>query len=168
MTRLVLVRHGDAEEGTAGLPDAHRGLTAHGRSALRRSCALLSQACTGDGSIDLIITSPLVRAVQTAEIIAHEIGLERPVWAREVIVRPPTLADLSALVADCAPSVRGLAIVGHEPTLSSYAAYLLERQNFPPPFRKGMMVAMAFDAASRKAEFEWSILPSGPTQTHSL
>ncbi|MCB9654248.1 MAG: histidine phosphatase family protein [Deltaproteobacteria bacterium] len=168
MTRLVLIRHGDAEEGTRGLPDAHRGLTARGRDELRRSCVLLREVCAGDGAIDLIITSPLVRAVQTAEIVGHELGLERPIQAREIIVHPPTLEQLSSLVAECSVTLRGLALVGHEPTLSRYAAHLLGLEDFPHPFRKGMMLAMSFDVARHTAQFEWLILPSGPTHVREL
>ena len=44
-----------------------------------------------NAEIDLIYTSPLVRAVQTAEILIDTLGMDEPMFARDVIAHPPAL-----------------------------------------------------------------------------
>jgi len=66
-TRLYLVRHAVAEEPAAGVADEARRLTKRGRKRFAR----LVRQLTGAGmDIDLVATSPLIRARQTAEILA--------------------------------------------------------------------------------------------------
>src|SRR5260370_34582850 len=68
---IYLIRHGIAEErGDAWPDDAKRPLTEEGMARLRKAARGLTRAGV---SIDLMLTSPLVRARQTAEIIAAEL-----------------------------------------------------------------------------------------------
>src|SRR5258707_5535441 len=68
---IFLIRHGMAEDrGDAWPDDAKRPLTEDGISRLRKAARGLTRAGV---SIDLMLTSPLVRARQTAEIIAAEL-----------------------------------------------------------------------------------------------
>ena len=72
MTELYLIRHGVAEErGEAWPDDAKRPLTQEGMAKLRRAARALERL---DVALDVIVTSPLVRTRQTADIIAG--GLE--------------------------------------------------------------------------------------------
>lgn len=155
--RLYLVRHEDAEPGY-DLPDAHRALTGHGRKRMRDTGKLVLEHAT----IDLIYTSPLVRAVQTAELLATELGFDEPLLAREVIANPPSLASIIDLVAGAPANTRGVAVVGHEPTMSELAAELLDLAQYPRPFKKGSVLALEFDRAKRRAKFQWLILGKGP------
>ena len=68
MTQLYLIRHGVAEErGEAWPDDAKRPLTQDGMAKLRQAARALARL---DVALDVIVTSPLVRTRQTAEIIA--------------------------------------------------------------------------------------------------
>jgi phosphohistidine phosphatase len=130
---LVLVRHGRAEdEHPAG--DGARGLTAEGRREMLAHARTLAPRLRLDG----IATSPLVRAVQTAEILAEALDL------REVAVR----ADLGASEApdgvlaaarDLGP---GWALVGHNPALGMALARLLGSSSPALRFRKGAAAAL--------------------------
>ena len=68
---LLLVRHGIAEERAEAADDAQRSLTPEGRE---RTIAQLRSLVELDLNCDLVLSSPLVRARQTAEL-AVQVGL---------------------------------------------------------------------------------------------
>ncbi len=153
---LFLIRHEDAEQGPQ-LPDAHRGLTAAGRHRMRATAALFAQH---DG-VDVIFTSPLVRAVQTTEILAAGLAHDAPIHARNVIAEPHSVEAFLSVLDELTASERRVAIVGHEPTLSSIASHVLGTRF--RSFSKGMVLALDYDADSGRATFRYMIDGSGPT-----
>ena len=88
-----------------------------------------------DVGIDLVLTSPLLRAKQTAEVLVH--GL-KPAPALNVLaalapgVSPPQVAH----ALEHFRKAHTLAIVGHEPGIGELAAWLIGART-PLPFRKG-------------------------------
>ena len=130
---LYFVRHGLAEErGDAWPDDTKRPLTEEGMARLRKAVRGLA----GMGvSIDVVLTSPLVRARQTADIVAG--GLE----PRPSIVNIDSLApagSYAAVLADLEKHSRKtrIALVGHEPMLGELAARLIGSRH-PIEFKKG-------------------------------
>jgi phosphohistidine phosphatase len=108
---IYMLRHGDAEDGDGD--DAARRLTSKGR----RQASAAGQALAALGAeIDACLTSPRVRAAETARLACEPLGLE-----------PETAAELGGGGFD-APSLtagRGdVLLVGHEPDLSSEVARL--------------------------------------------
>ena len=65
--KIYILRHGIAEEAQGNQPDSERALTAEGKKKLR---SVLRTAAAADVAPSLILTSPLRRAVQTAQIAA--------------------------------------------------------------------------------------------------
>jgi phosphohistidine phosphatase len=141
-TRLrtyYLVRHAIAEERGAAWPDdAQRPLSADG--ATRMKLAVRGLAAL-DVTIDQVVSSPLVRALQTADLLAR--GLHRRASGR----RPAEVLTLPELAPGGAPEVAmgavaaatdasAVALVGHEPDLGLLAAWLLGADR-PVPFKKG-------------------------------
>jgi phosphohistidine phosphatase len=130
---LFLVRHGLAEErGDAWPDDTKRPLTEEGMSRLRKAVRGLARIGV---SIDVVLTSPLVRARQTADIVAG--GLD----PRPSIVNVDSLApagSYAAVLADLEKHSRKcrLALVGHEPMLGELAARLVGSRH-PIEFKKG-------------------------------
>lgn len=120
--RLLLVRHAIAQErdvfARTGRPDGYRPLTAKGIRRMRFAARGLR---TLVDPIDQLVSSPLVRAVQTAEILSDEFG-EIPIVEEAVIATGPDAAFLSWYrgVAD----VGLVAVVGHEPSLGEWASWL--------------------------------------------
>ncbi len=120
---LYVLRHGLA--GTRGSPeypnDDERPLTSRGvRRMIRQTRGLRSIGL----SVDVIITSPLTRAAQTAEIV-HQ-GLDESIRLTVSEALAPT-GDPAALMAQLAmdrPSVDRVMIVGHEPYLSGLISVL--------------------------------------------
>lgn len=120
--QLYLVRHAIAEDrGLPGVADEDRKLTDKGIRRMKRNVRALSALGVRIGEI---WTSPLVRARQTAELLARLRGFEGDV--REVDALRPG-GDFNELAASLGESVNGrsLALVGHEPDLSELAAWLL-------------------------------------------
>lgn len=121
---LLLLRHGLAEERQPELDDAQRRLTAEG---LQRTRGVLERLTELDLGCDLVLSSPLVRARQTAEL-ALSAGLATEL---ELAAGLAPLADplplLERWLGPLAPRPgwRRLALVGHEPDLSTLAALLI-------------------------------------------
>ena len=116
---LLVIRHGKAEPYGADGSDASRPLSEDGRKKLRRGVRGLRKLVP---ALDGLVASPLVRAVETAEIVAEAYAPldfeQTPVL--EPYREPKELADW---LADRRESV--LAIVGHEPLLSHAATWFL-------------------------------------------
>jgi phosphohistidine phosphatase len=108
--RLLVFRHGIAEDVSADGTDASRVLTAHGVERTRKAARGLTAFCDPP---DVILTSPKTRARQTADAAADAFGSPIEVMA-ELADGPPGPA-LSALAARTEDTVM---IVGHEPMLS--------------------------------------------------
>jgi phosphohistidine phosphatase len=130
---LYLIRHGLAEErGEAWPDDAKRPLSDEGMSRLRKEARGLARLGV---SFDVILTSPFVRARQTAEIIAGGID-PRPHLTNVDSLTPD--GSYAAVLNDLAKQVRRsrIALVGHEPSIGELAARLVGSRH-PIPFKKG-------------------------------
>jgi phosphohistidine phosphatase len=130
---VLLVRHGKAED-THPLGDAARALTDEGRQAFRAHAVSIAEQVSLEG----ILTSPLVRAVQTAELLADACHLARVLVRGELDFERASPAALEALCRSVGP---GWALVGHNPSMAETLAYLLGRPEVPR-FRKGAVAAL--------------------------
>ncbi len=124
--RIHLARHSLAVDPGAGLEDSARYLSARGRDRAREVGGTLSRQGV---SIDAVLTSPLVRAVQTAELLAGELGYSGEIQALPALAPgyPPRL-----VLDDLAARGTSLLLVGHEPTLPMLGALLVGAPSFPP------------------------------------
>ena len=121
---VLLIRHAIAEprpdEGGTQPDDNQRALTSKGRKRMKRGARGLVQTVP---TINVLASSPLVRAMQTAEIVAKAYdGLE--------IVTVPALApgagaDATVGWLRSVESSGTVALVGHEPDLSMLATHLI-------------------------------------------
>jgi len=159
--RLLVIRHGVAgdrdEFAFTGRPDAERPLTKDGREKMKRAAEGLR---TEVKQLDLIASSPLVRAVQTAEILADVFGGKE-------------LATVDALAPERAPDdilpwLRShdqeltIAVVGHDPHLSFLVGWLLTgRHESFVELKKGGMVMLEFEdpPVAGGALLHWSLTP---------
>ncbi len=116
--KIYVMRHGPAEDFAPSGRDADRALTPSGRDRVRAVAKLLS---ANDEAPRVIVSSPLVRALQTAEIVAAEAGVDLVETSRELAPAGDTASLVSALVRD---HRKRAMLVGHEPDLSSLVAAL--------------------------------------------
>jgi phosphohistidine phosphatase len=120
---LYIMRHGIAvDQGSAGFSDdTKRPLTPEGKKKMREIMAGLIKA---GFDLDWIVTSPLVRARETAEIVADELGSRLPLDSCDALRPGGSPETLIAYLARQAGRKRVL-VVGHEPDLSELAARLI-------------------------------------------
>ena len=150
--KLYLVRHAEAIERSGTTPDANRYLTPKGRSAFRKIVRRVRKAGITPA---VILTSPLLRAVQTAEILAERLKHDGPVVVANALSHGFDLRALRSLLAKAGNPAEA-ALVGHEPDLGDLAATLLALPG-GFPLRKGAVVALELDGGATKgaATFLW-------------
>lgn len=131
--RLYLVRHAiAAERGEAWPDDSKRPLTSKGITRMRAVARGLREL---DVTLDAILTSPLERAKQTAELLAASMKPAPPVMILEALAPGVAPAQVAEGLAPFRKA-RRIALVGHEPGLGELAAWLIGA-NAPLSFRKG-------------------------------
>ena len=137
---LLLMRHGIAEELRAGQADAARELTQIGAKKTREALRGLKFF---QDEINFIACSPLMRAVQTAQIAEEIFEKNKPkIW--------PELedAEYSALAQRLKSLVVATALlVGHDPGISQFVAQILSGENssFEIQFKKAAVCALDVD-----------------------
>lgn len=123
--RVTLIRH--AEAGADAPRDESRALTVRGRSDARR----LGRALARRGvRFTLMVTSPLVRAVQTAEIVAAAVDYRGRMPAIDQLEPEGEPSDVVAYLETVADE-KAVALVAHEPILSALAAVLTRKPRYP-------------------------------------
>jgi phosphohistidine phosphatase len=109
--KLCFLRHGEADWPNWDKPDNERPLTERGRKEMKRVAKFLDRL---KFTADAILTSPLPRASQTAEIVAKRLGIE--LKTEPALAHGFSVERLRRLVAkaeaDC------VMVVGHEPAFS--------------------------------------------------
>ena len=111
---VLLVRHAIAEPADPGQPDSERPLSERGIERFGQVVRALERI---DLRIDSLQHSPLVRAVQTADLMAPLLVGERV--ETELLAMPPSRPLLAGLAAE------RTALVGHEPWMSDLFSLLL-------------------------------------------
>ena len=119
--QVFLIRHADAAAESLALPDPLRHLTLPGRQQAR---ALGDRLRWHDCAPTHVWSSPLVRAVQTAELVAGNLHVEAAVHVLPALAPD---ADPHAVVAALAalPADAIVILVGHEPGLSAVGTLLI-------------------------------------------
>jgi phosphohistidine phosphatase len=141
--RLYVMRHGAAEDQSPSGQDSDRALSGSGRERVRSVAKALLDA---EEAPLVIVTSHLVRAVQTAEIVAVVTRLTERGGSVEVRRELAPSGDAVALARELTRDGRKRAmLVGHEPDLSGLVAALVGR--FDRPFDKAMVVGLQVGAA---------------------
>jgi phosphohistidine phosphatase len=158
--QLLVIRHAIAQtrEEFSGDDDALRPLTKEGRRQMKRGAKGLRRIV---GTIDLLGSSPLLRAMQTADIVAEE-------FAGVGIMTVDALAPESAPAAFVSwlrkqRDAETVAVVGHEPHLGMLVTWLLTGMEAPRvPLKKGGACLLDFSSPPRKggATLQWALTPA--------
>lgn len=154
---LYLIRHGVAAERGEDYPDdSKRPLTSRGIAKLRDEAKGLSWLQVG---FDLIITSPLTRTKQTADVLAETLQGKPAVVASDALAPAGTPAAVIQEIAKHARLAR-IALVGHEPNLGELAARLIGARS-PIEFKKGAVCRIDFDVLPPKGigQLRWFMPP---------
>jgi len=159
--KVILVRHAIAEDRAVwaerSKDDGLRPLTADGRDKMKRVARGLVAL---EPKVALLAASPLVRARETAEILARAWGGIEPVEA-PLLGPAGTAATLTAWLVRRRPAGTAV-LVGHEPDLGETAAFWLcgREANFLA-FKKGGAALIEFGAAPKEGAgvLQWFLTP---------
>jgi phosphohistidine phosphatase len=154
---LYLIRHGvAAERGDEYPDDSKRPLTSGGISRLRKEAKALEELGVG---FDHIITSPLTRTRQTADIFAESLKSKPSLSQSDALAPAGTSA---AVIQELAKHMRKgrIALVGHEPNLGELAARLIGAR-LPLEFKKGGICRIDFEVFPPKGvgQLRWFVTP---------
>ena len=154
---LYLIRHAVAEDRGEDWPDdAKRPLSEDGASRMRKAARGLDRLGL---TLDVIVTSPLVRTRQTADIVAAALNPRPPIVAAESLAPG---GSYQAIITELEKqSKRGrIGIVGHEPGIGEFAARLVGSRH-AIEFKKGAVCRIDVDALppSGPGELRWLVTP---------
>jgi phosphohistidine phosphatase len=156
--KLYLVRHAIAEDSAGYEDDSLRPLTEKGRERMKRIAAALMEIGVQP---DLIVSSPYLRASQTASILAKALKYREEILYSDSLVPMGKTDDMIGEIND-KYSVDELMLVGHEPGLSTLASVLLAGDpDIPINFKKGGVCCLSVNDLhdDRKAVLEWLVTP---------
>jgi len=158
--RIFLVRHGDADaEVPEGLGDEARALTAKARQQIGAHFASVADRI-GVGTVGLMLTSPLVRAVQTAQILTTILKYEGPLRAHRSLLPDMPVGAMDAIINEHASN--DLILVGHSPSMGAMAAYLLGQQSIPKPVNPGTVIGLERGEGTSPARLLFYAAPGQP------
>ena len=154
---VFLLRHGIAEDAKPGMDDAARALTAEGRSKLR---ALLTQVANAKATPSLILSSPLKRAIQTAEIAAKSLGYKEKIIQTQLL-EPSGSPQAVWDEIRSHRSFPSLLLVGHNPLFSQLSAFLLASPTLEVDFKKGALLRVEIEGFSARPRgvLRWYLTP---------
>lgn len=149
--KLYIVRHAAAIERSAEIPEERRYVTPEGRDLMRKTARTMLKKGVEPC---LFLSSPLVRAIQTADILAEAISSDAPVVVTDELAPGCDVDSLRRLV-DTFHQAKELVIVGHEPDMSGIVSSLLSLQG-GFNFKKGSAFKVTIDPKFAKpAVFKW-------------
>jgi len=155
--KLYLIRHAAAQDPSQA-PETERGLSESGRSRMMRVALGLRKLHIQP---ELILTSPLKRAVETATIIAQGLDDVRIETMKELSPG----AELKSLIGKLRPhsKLSALALVGHQPDLGQLASFLLagSPNACQVELKKGGVALLSGDLSEQPARFglDWLLSP---------
>lgn len=117
---IYLIRHGQAEKSSERKPDEKRELTSDGRIEVKNSAELWKQYIN---KIDIILSSPLTRAIQTAEIIKGIFNLDFEILKETTLLNGGLTEDLLNVVN--AYGKEDTVLVGHQPDMATHISRII-------------------------------------------
>lgn len=162
---LYIIRHATAEEredfAKKNADDSMRPLTSKGRKKLQKVSLSLEKEFD---KLDLIVTSPYLRAKQSAQVVADVADNAKITESAELVPHAPPQSLLKWLKSHCG-QCKKVAVIGHEPHLSSFMSYLLSgttTDNFIEMKKSSVALVEVGDfedMAAGKAKLIWLVSP---------
>jgi phosphohistidine phosphatase len=153
---LYVMRHANA-----GLPrpnpllDVKRGLVKEGKD----QCILMARTLSAlKVQIDAVISSPLKRALQTAQFVATELGHEAKIEVSQALAPDGSYTDFQALL-NAHEGLDGILVVGHNPNLMQFISRLATGNGTGANLRLRKGAIARFDLDRHPAQLQWLIDP---------
>jgi phosphohistidine phosphatase len=152
--KLYFLRHGRADRSAWTGMDFERPLTEEGKESMAQEADRIHQLDLG---LDAILTSPLVRALQTAEIIAERMNALDLLVVDERLEPGFGSSDLAEILEEH-PQADEIMLVGHEPDFSETISYLIGGGTIV--CKKGSLARVDLvDAGPMAGELVWLVPP---------
>ena len=158
---IFILRHGIAVERDEwnSKNDAERPLTAEGKKQLRKTCRALGKM---ELDFNLIISSPFMRAKQTAEIVADKLKLKKMLKFSDELQPSGSVKNLFRQLDDLKPAPENILLVGHEPYLSELISLLISGvETVAIDFKKGGLCKLEVEKlrTGKCAALAWLLTP---------
>ena len=154
---IYLIRHGDAEKAAIGKKDFDRELTSSGIIKIKNAAGNWGNLIP---SFDYIISSPLKRALQTAQILGEVFNYNREIIIDKKLAPGSRTEDL----VEIANALDGeeIAFVGHQPDFGEHVSNLISSEGAYVEFKKGAIAKISFGnkAHLSKGTLEF-LIPTG-------
>jgi len=154
---IYILRHGIAEDAKPGIDDGARALVPEGKKRLQ---AVLRIAAAAGVAPSLILTSPLRRALETAEIAAEVLGYNGSIVKEDALRPGKSPQDVWDELRTHKEEPQ-VVLAGHEPQFSYLAAYLLGAPALAVDVKKGSLLRIDVDqfGAHPKGVLRWYLTP---------
>ncbi|BBL46974.1 MULTISPECIES: phosphohistidine phosphatase SixA [Metallosphaera] len=145
MTTILIVRHGESEPQTEGINDQDRKLVKKGVKQMRRVANFLEEM---GYEPDQVMVSPMLRAVQSAEVILDEMGLDMKAETLEDLLPDKDPSSLAEKLKELQGTIL---IVGHEPHLSKLVKALTSAE---VEIKRGGLAVVEVDVTEKTSKLE--------------
>ncbi len=155
---IYLIRHAVAvERGTASYPNDDRPLTEDGKERMSKAARGIANIVD---DIDAIISSPLIRAHETARIVARTLGAEDKLEICKELAPGSSLKNVLSFLTKY-KGLKSIMLVGHQPDLGYLASALLGSNESIVEFKKGAICAIEIPSLSQKSRgtLLWHLQP---------
>ncbi len=156
---LFIIRHGIAEDQSSTGKDSDRQLTEEGIEKIKFTVKALKLL---NLKFDLILSSPYVRAWETASLIAEGLGLDHELEECPELASGEPAEPVVTEVARRFKKANTILIAGHEPDLSRLISiYISGGTRVPITMKKGSLARISFPVgpAPGKGILEWLLAP---------
>ena len=147
---VYILRHGKAEDAGPGIFDADRRLTKKGREETAAAGRWIAEQ---ELRFDLIAASPLLRAQETAALVAEMLNIRDRLVIWNVLA-PGGNPDTVCRLISRHPDISSILLVGHEPLLSSLISHIITVD-------ENAGIVMSKGALAKVREFSYTGHPSG-------
>jgi len=154
---IYLLRHGAAERNASSGRDADRRLTEEGIAAVTE---VVTQARHAGFNPSLILTSPYVRAVETAKLTARLLDYDQEIMNTTALTPESTPEDAWEELRLYGDQASILAVT-HEPLVSALASWMLGSARTEIEFKPGAMIRIDIETVTAKPRGvrRWTIVP---------
>ena len=118
---LYLLRHAKAESATLQFSDEDRALTPKGIDDAKK---LATKLVKKDIGFDLILTSPAIRAITTAQIISNRLDHKQRFLEVDKKLYQADCTTLLTIASKLHKKIKSVMLVGHNPAFEDFAAYM--------------------------------------------
>lgn len=156
--KIFFIRHAEAieYETPSVLSDEYRYITPNGRKTTKEVIGKIKEMFSG---LEIIFTSPLIRAVQTAEIVADELKFGGEVEIANELKNESITSSIQELIKNTSESNNIIAFVGHEPKMSFLLKLFTGLAELNFDFKKSGVALVEFDLKSGSGKLEWYFDP---------